>query len=139
MSTISDTTDTTDSRYDIRNTVSTYDVSNVGAQTLDLSWGSCCRVRGINNWTGNSSVSWTMNSSIVWDGTNDTAPILFDFNSVQPEVLRGNAYSDNLGATTGNAGTTLSYTQTLNGIPSQPPGFTVDPATGELTIDASST
>ncbi len=138
ISELSNTLDTTDSRYDVRRqTFSTQ--MNSGAGNIDISWGSCCRVQGIANWPGgSSSVGWTMDSRLVWDGQTANAPILFDFSAVQQEVLRGTAYHDNLGAVSGS-GLTLSYDQALNGIPAQPPGFTVDPANGDLDIDAAST
>jgi hypothetical protein len=74
----------------------------------------------------------------VWNGTSGNTPILFNFSAVQPEVVRGSDYSGNLGAVAGS-GLTLSYDQVLNDIPSQPPGFTIDPATGQLFISAANT
>ncbi len=134
---LSNTLDAADSRYDVRRQTFQTQMTG-GAGNIDISWGSCCRVSGIANWPGSSSVSWTMDSRLVWDGQSANAPILFDFSAIQQEVLRGTAYHDNLGAVSGSA-LTLSYDQALNGIPSQPPGFTVDPVTGDLDIDAVST
>ena len=128
--------DTSDVRFTKVINVDRYQLS--GAGTYNISWGSCCRVEGINNWAGSSSTSWTMNSTIVWDGQTANTPILFNFSAVQPEVVRGTNYAGNLGAV-GGSGITLSYNQALNGIPSQPPGFTVDPVTGALSIPAAST
>jgi len=131
-------TDTSDSRFTKVTQVHTGQLP--GAGTFNISWGSCCRVRGIQNWTppSSSSVGWTMNSAIAWDGSTANTPILFDFSAIQPEVVRGTAYNDNLGATSGS-GQTLSYNQVLNGIPTQTPGFTVDPNTGALHIPSSDT
>lgn len=130
--------DTSDSRFTKVTNVDTYQLNNAG--TYGISWSSCCRVAGIRNWDGfgSSSTSWTMNSTIVWNGATANTPILFNFSSVQPEVVRGVNYNGNLGAV-GGAGITLSYDQTLNGIPVQPPGFAVDTSTGALSIPAVNT
>lgn len=129
--------DSADSRFDVR--TSTFSAQLSGAGTYDISMSSCCRVSGIANWSPfSSSVSWQMDSRIVWNGTTANAPILFNFSSVQPEVLRGANYSDNLGATSGS-GHTLTYNGALNGIPQQAVGLTINPATGQLTIPAAST
>lgn len=130
--------DTSDSRFTKVTNVDTYQLP--GAGTYAISWGSCCRVEGIRNWDGfgSSSVGWTMNSTIVWNGSSANTPILFNFSNVQPEVLRGANYVGNLSAASGS-GLTLSYNQVLNGIPTQPPGFTVNPATGALSIPAVNT
>jgi hypothetical protein len=129
--------DTSDVRFTKVINVDTFQLS--GAGTYNITGNSCCRVDGIQNYPGgNSSTSWTMNSTIVWDGTTGNTPILFNFSAVQPEVVRGSDYSGNLGAVSG-PGLTLSYDQVLNGIPSQPPGFTIDPATGQLFISAANT
>lgn len=129
--------DTADSRFDVR--TSTFSAQLSGAGTYDISMSSCCRVAGIANWApGSSSVGWQMDSRIVWNGTTANAPILFNFTSVQPEVLRGANYSDNLGATSGS-GHTLTYNGALNGIPQQAVGLTINPTTGQLTIPAAST
>lgn len=135
---VSNVLDTSDARFDKRTIVATRQLT--GAGTYGVTTSSCCRVSGIRNWDGfgSSSTSWTMNSSIVWDGSTANAPILFDFAAIQPEVVRPSGYADNLGATSGNTGT-LSYNQVLNGIPVQPPGFVVNPATGALTIPVAST
>lgn len=131
--------DTSDSRFDKVTNTATLQLSAADAGTITLSASSCCRVSGIHNWDGigSSSVGWTMNSAIVWDGASATSPILFDFSAINPEVVRGAAYSDNLGATSGD-GLTLTYDQVLNGIPTQPPGFNVNTNTGALTIAAGS-
>jgi hypothetical protein len=129
--------DTSDVRFTKVINVDTFQLS--GAGTYNITGSSCCRVDGIQNFPGgNSSTSWTMDSTIVWNGTTGNTPILFNFSAVQPEVVRGSDYSGNLGAVAG-PGLTLSYDQVLNGIPSQPPGFTIDPATGQLFISAANT
>lgn len=129
--------DTSDSRFTKSINVNTYQLPSAG--TYAITGSSCCRVQGIQNFLpGGSSVSWTMNSTIVWNGSSANAPILFNFSAVQPEVVRGVAYNGNLGAV-GGAGITLSYDQTLNGIPNQPPGFTVNTSTGALNIPAVNT
>jgi hypothetical protein len=129
--------DTSDSRF--TRVTSTHTVQLPGAGLYSLSASSCCRVGGIQNFAGGSSTTWTMNSSIFWDGTSANAPVLFNFSNVQPEVLRNANYVGNLGAL-GGAGLTLSYDQALNApIASQPPGFTINTATGALFIPAAST
>jgi hypothetical protein len=136
LSSASSVIDTSDIRFTKVTNVDTYQLS--GAGTYNITGSSCCRVDGIQNYPGgNSSDSWTMNSTIVWNGTSANTPILFNFSAVQPEVVRGTDYSGNLGAVAG-PGLTLSYDQVLNGIPNQPPGFTIDPATGQLFISAAS-
>lgn len=126
--------DTSDTRFTKVTSVHTQQLSGAGLYTLSAS--SCCRVSGPIN---SSSNSWTMNAAIFWNGSTASAPILFNFSNVQPEVVRGLAYNDNLDALAG-AGLTLSYDQVLNGgISSQPPGFTIDPATGAMNIPAGST
>jgi hypothetical protein len=130
--------DNSDARFDVRTSVYTKQLTGSGTYTMSMS--SCCRVGGIKNWQGigSSSVAWQLDSTIVWDGVNAAAPILFDFNAINPEVVRGTAYNDSLGAISGS-GLALSYNNTLNGIPVQPPGLVVNPATGALFIDAAST
>ncbi|MBT9611974.1 MAG: PEP-CTERM sorting domain-containing protein [Burkholderiales bacterium] len=129
--------DTSDSRFTKASGTHTFQLT--GAGTYAISMSSCCRVSGIQNFVGSSSTSWTMNSSIFWNGSSASAPILFNFSNVQPEVLRGANYNGNLGAL-GGAGLTLSYDQALNApIASQPPGFTINAATGALNISAANT
>ncbi|SFW14429.1 PEP-CTERM sorting domain-containing protein [Nitrosovibrio sp. Nv17] len=137
LSSASSVIDTSDVRFTKVTNVDVYQLS--GAGTYSITGNSCCRVDGIHNFpSGNSSTSWTMNSTIVWDGAHANTPILFNFSAVQPEVVRGVDYTGSLGAVAG-PGLTLSYDQVLNGIPSQPPGFTIDPATGALFISAADT
>jgi hypothetical protein len=123
--------DTADSRF--TRVVESWDrQATNGAGTYNFEYNSCCRVSQIAN---AAQSSMNLNTSITWDGSNANAPILFDFSSINPEVVRGNAYSDSLGALSGN-GQALSYDQALNvSITSQPsPSFVVDPTTGQLTI-----
>ena len=127
------TFDTTDSRFTRVSQTHTRQLSGAGTYTITA--GSCCRVSGIQN---ASASSWSMTSVIFWDGSTANNPIAFNFNSVQIEVSRPSGYSDNLGAVAGNGGT-LTYNQALNtGISSQPPGFVIDPNTGQLTVPQAS-
>lgn len=132
-------TDTSDVRFTKVTDVDTFRLN--GAGTYDISGSSCCRVGGIHNINGgNSSISWTMNSTIAWDGKTANTPILFNFSSIQPEVVRNSDYNGTLGAVAGHPGLTLTYDQALNsGITTQPQGFTVDPTTGALHIAAADT
>ena len=132
--------DTSDTRFTRVTSVHTRQLTG-GAGTYDISATSCCRVAGIRNGIGNTSVSWIMNSRIVWDGTGAHTPILFNFANVQPEVVRGQAYSDNLDASSPE-GLALSYALTIND--PAPPSFTAVPGltlsgTGQLQINAAST
>lgn len=128
--------DTSDSRYDVNTQVYTRQLTTMG--TYYITTTSCCRVAvgGLGNWSENS---WRMNSTIVWDGSNATKPIDFNFASVQSQVSRLGAYSDNLGAVSPD-GLALTYNQALNlYINTQIPGFTVNTATGALDILAADT
>lgn len=126
--------DASDSRFTKVTSVHTRQLTGTGLYTLSAS--SCCRVSGTSNTASNT---WTMNSAIFWNGSSASTPILFNFSNVQPEVVRGVAYNDNLDAQAG-LGLTLTYDQTLNaGIFSQPQGFTIDPNTGAMNILAGST
>jgi hypothetical protein len=130
-----DTTDTSDSRYTRVDETASMSLANFGAGTYTISWGSCCRVSGIPNAGGNMGTT----STIFWDGTNATNPITFDINNIQPEVVRGSAYSDNLGATSAN-GDTLSYDDTVLtvGVTSQATGFSIN-GTGQINISGANT
>lgn len=127
--------DTSDSRFTRTDTTGSIDISSYGAGTYEISWGSCCRVSGIPNATSNMGTT----STIFWDGSSATSPITFDIQNIQPNVVRGTAYSDNLGATSAN-GDTLSYDDTVLtvDITSQAPGYTIDP-TGQINIPAADT
>jgi hypothetical protein len=84
--------------------------------------------------------TWIMNSRIVWNGTTANNPIAFNFGSVQSQVSRLGAYSDNLDATSPQ-GHTLSYNQALNiNIFAQPTtNFNINTSTGLMTIPAGDT
>ena len=130
------TTDTSDSRFTRSDqTASTsLDPNKPGLYTI--TWSSCCRVSGISN---ASASTFGTTSTIFWDGKNATSPITFDIQNIQPNVVRGAAYSDNLGVTSAN-GDTISYDDTVLGpsISSQAPGFSID-ASGQITIPSGST
>lgn len=124
--------DASDSRFTRVSETFTYQLQSAGS--YDFKWNSCCRVSGIGN---AAQAAMELDSTITWDGQTANIPILFDFGAINPEVLRGQAYSDGLGAASGS-GLTLSYDQALNlNINTQPaPSFSVDPTTGELSISA---
>lgn len=123
--------DTSDSRFLRVTEVFTQQLT--GAGLYSIASGSCCRVAGIANALEDS---FDMSSAIRWDGRTANSPILFSFNAIQPEVVRGQNYSDNLSA----IGTGLTYNQDLNtNILSQPPGLVINPLTGQLTIPAANT
>nr|WP_319385625.1 VPLPA-CTERM sorting domain-containing protein [uncultured Roseibium sp.] len=130
--------DTSDSRFTRVNESATTSLSQYGAGLYTISWGSCCRVAGVPNLDGNSANMGTT-STIFWDGSSATSPITFDIQNIQPNVVRGTAYTDNLGATSAN-GDTLSYDDGVLtvGVDSQAPGFTIDSA-GQIDIPAAST
>lgn len=128
---ISTATDTSDSRFTKVTEVFQYQASGAGLFAIESS--SCCRVAGIAN---AAESTWAMSSAIRWNGTSANSPILFSFSAIQPEVVRNQNYSDNLSA----IGTGLTYNQDLNtSISSQPPGYAVNPITGQITIPAAST
>ena len=123
-----------DSRYS--KVTQTHTIQLTGAGTYDISAGSCCRVAGMAN-TG--STAWNMESSIFWDGATANTPIVFDFSNIQQEVVRGQDYNGNVGAVAGG-GVTLSYDNALNtNIVSQPPGYVLDPVTGDMFIPSANT
>jgi len=134
-------TDVSDSRFTIVSRTHTYQL-NSGAGNYDITSSSCCRVSGIQNATGNSATSWSMDSAIYWDGQNANTPINFLFNAIQPEVVRGVDYNDNVGASAGNAGT-ISYVQQINsdggGTWTEVTDFTINANTGAMFIPASTT
>lgn len=130
--TVSNTVDSSDSRWDRRVFVQTRQLT--GAQTVNLNYSSCCIVYGVPNAGG----GFDLDSRIVWDGQTATRPVLFDFAAVNPEVVRGSAYSDNMGAISGD-GLTLNYALGLTtGVTSQAVGLTLD-QTGQLAIGAGDT
>jgi hypothetical protein len=130
--------DQSDPRFDLVTQVHTMQLP-AGARNIDIVSTSCCRVAtgGVGNWLESD---FTMNSRIVWDGSTANNPIAFNFGSVQSQVSRLGAYSDNLDATS-PTGLTLSYNQNLNqNITFQPtPSFLVNTSTGLMTIPAGET
>ncbi len=129
-------TDTSDARFDRRIQVHTAQLPGAGFYSISAS--SCCRVSGVPNVnSGSLSESFTMNSGVYWDGQNAAQPIAFNMSNIQPEVIRGQTYNDSLSAVS-PGGYSLVYDQVLNsgtsGITAQPPGFTINPLTGALTI-----
>jgi hypothetical protein len=127
--------DISDSRF--TRVVETYDVQLREAGLADFTWSSCCHVSGAANTS--SSLSEELTSKINWDGQNANAPIYFDFSAINPEVVRGQAYNDDLAAVAGNGGT-LTYDNLLTeGIyASTTPAYVVD-AGGVLRITAAET
>jgi hypothetical protein len=130
-----DTTDTSDSRYTRVDNSGSFALTG-GAGLYTISWSSCCRVSGIAN-ASESTMGTT--STIFWDGRTATNPITFDIENIQPNVVRGSAYSDNLDVTSAN-GNALSYDDSVLtvSINSQAPGFAISP-TGQITIPGAAT
>ena len=132
----SDTTNTSDSRFTRVDESASVNIMSRGAGTYTISWGDCCRVGGIPN---GSNGNYGTTSTIYWDGKNATKPISFDIQNIQPNVVRGQAYSDNLDVTSNN-GDMLSYDDSVLtvGIPFQAPGFTIN-AAGQIMVPGAST
>lgn len=109
-----------------------FEIMLPGAGTYTITWSSGSWVQGIPNAGGNYGTT----STIFWDGTTANAPILFDLENIQQQVIRGAAYTDNLDA----VGVGLTYDDTFlaPGMGSQASGYSVD-ASGQITIDALST
>lgn len=127
------TVDTSDVRFTRVVDTMTYQLSAAGSYNFE--WSSCCHTTGIANASGGEA----LDSTIVWDGSTANAPILFTLAAVNPEVVRGQAYSDNLGAVSGS-GLTLTYDQLLSqGVSSAITGFSIDPNTGAMSISAADT
>lgn len=131
-----DTLDTSDTRFTRNDETASTSIMRGGAGLYTISWGNCCRVSGILN-AAETSMGTT--STIFWDGQSATQPISFDIQNIQPNVVRGSNYSDNLDVVSPN-GNTLSYDDTVLtvGISSQAPGFDIS-STGQITIPAAST
>ncbi|MEP3844766.1 MAG: VPLPA-CTERM sorting domain-containing protein [Paracoccaceae bacterium] len=106
-----------------------------GAGLYEISWTGCCWVSGVE---GLDDSSYGTTSTIFWDGSTANAPILFDLENIQQEVVLGQNYSDNLDATSGN-GLGLTYASTTasgeTGVAEGPDTFAID-AFGNVTIDA---
>ncbi len=131
------TFDTSDTRYTRTNESGSTALTG-GAGLYTISWGSCCRVSGILN-AGNVSGNMGTTSTIFWDGSSPINPITFDIENIQPNVVRGSAYSDNLDATSAG-GFALSYDDTVLtvDIQSQAPGYDIS-ANGQITIPGAAT
>lgn len=126
---ITQTQDLTDTRRTEVTEQFTFDISNGGAGSYDISWGGSSWVHDLPNASGGYGTT----STISWDGESDSTPILFNLNNIQQEVNRNTDYSDNLGAVAGS-GLSLSYAETLSsGMSSQPVGYSVS-STGEIQI-----
>ncbi|MEO9895722.1 MAG: VPLPA-CTERM sorting domain-containing protein [Paracoccaceae bacterium] len=106
-----------------------------GAGLYTIQWGSSAWVPGVEGLTGSN---YGTTSTIFWDGQTANAPILFDLENIQQEVVRGQTYSDNLDATSGN-GLGLTYANstpgTRTGVAEGPDTYAID-AFGNVTIDA---
>ncbi|MDF2177043.1 hypothetical protein P2G88_02100 [Aliiglaciecola sp. CAU 1673] len=122
--------DLSDSRRAEINQVFTQQLPGAGLYTM--SWSSSSWVSGVPNAGGGYGTT----STIFWDGSTANAPIIFDLESVQQEVVRGSAYSDNLDA----LGVGLTYDDTFlaTGMGSQATGYSID-ASGQISISGAST
>jgi len=123
-------------RAEVRQT-STVDISTGGSGLYEIEWGSCCWQGGVDNL---SSSSYGTRSTIFWDGSTASQPIVFDLENIQQEVVRGQAYSDNLDAIAAS-GLVLSYGDTTSGntgVAGKAPGQDLD-SSGNLTITAAAT
>lgn len=137
MTNSSTVTDTSDSRFDMSVVTSQIQLDG-GPGLYQVRWQSSARVAGMRNGDPMND-TWDMRSAIYWDGTTASAPIQFNFQATNNEVVRGRMFDQFLGAVA-TSGLTLSHDSTLNpGIASQPPGFAIDGSTGEMTIPASQT
>lgn len=103
-----------------------------GAGLYTISWLSGSWVGGVPNAGGNYGTT----SAIFWDGSSAAAPILFDLENIQQQVIGGADYSDNLDAV--GAGLTYDDTHLSIGMRSQARGFDID-ATGQINIAGADT
>ncbi|XDA96579.1 VPLPA-CTERM sorting domain-containing protein [Sulfitobacter sp. LCG007] len=131
-----DTVNTSDTRFTRVDETASTSISNGGAGLYTISWASCCRAGGIPN-AGDQNMGTT--STIFWDGSSSTKPIQFDIQNIQPNVVRGQAYSDNLDVTSPD-GANLSYNDNYVpvGILYQAPGFTISNS-GQIMIPGTDT
>ena len=108
---------------------------NQGAGLYTIQWSGGNWVGGVEGLDNND---YGTTSTIFWDGSTANAPILFDLENIQQEVVRGQIYSDNLDATSGN-GLALTYASstpdTRTGVAAGPDTYAID-AFGNVTIDA---
>ena len=127
------TLDLSDSRRGEVRQIDTLQLTQAGL--YEISWGGCCWVAGVEGLDNNN---YGTTSTIFWDGSTANAPILFDLENVQQEVVLGQNYSDNLDAFSGN-GLGLTYSSTTasgdTGVAEGPDTFAID-ALGNITIDA---
>lgn len=128
--------DTSDSRFTRVDQSASTGIGSGGQGLYTISWNDCCRVSGISN-APESNMGTT--STIFWNGSSATKPIAFDIQNIQPNVVRGSNYSDNLDVVSPN-GNTLSYDDSVLtvSITSQAPGFGISP-TGQINIPAANT
>lgn len=122
--------DTSDVRRD--SNTSQYQIQLPGEGLYTISWGSGSWVFGVPNAGG----SYGSTSTIYWDGQNATTPIQFDLENIQQQVIRGQAYSDNLDVI--GDGITYDDTFTAIGMSSQAVGYSID-ATGQINLSAATT
>tara|TARA_R110000868_G_scaffold2705_7_gene18986 strand:- start:2774 stop:3898 length:1125 start_codon:yes stop_codon:yes gene_type:complete len=130
ISQMSRSDDGSDIRRDEVNQV--YQVQLPGAGLYTMSWESGSWVYGVPNASGDFGTT----STIFWDGQTANAPIIFDLENIQQEVVRNVAYSDNLDA----VGNNLTYDDThlSSGMSSQAPGYSID-ASGQINMSAATT
>jgi hypothetical protein len=127
---ISRSDDGSDIRRDEVNQVYQIQLPSSGLYTI--SWNSFSWVSGVPN----ASSGFGTTSTIFWDGQSANAPIIFDLENIQQEVVRNVAYSDNLDAV-GN-GLTYDDTHLSTGMSGQAPGYSID-ASGQINMSAATT
>ncbi|WP_020405668.1 Ig-like domain-containing protein [Hahella ganghwensis] len=119
---------------DIRRTKVTesFNVQLPGAGLYTMTWSSSSWVFGVPNASG----AYGTTSTIYWDGSSANAPILFDLENIQQQVIRGTNYSDNLDAV--GSGLTYDDTTLSSGMFAQATGYSID-SSGQVTISAADT
>ncbi|MEM7472270.1 MAG: VPLPA-CTERM sorting domain-containing protein [Pseudomonadota bacterium] len=139
--TLNQSTDTADTRWyrtddDYTGSLSGLFGASATAGVYTISWDSCCRVGGLPS-GANEDMGTT--STILWDGQNAVDPITFDIQNIQPNVVRGAPYSDNLDVTSAD-GNALSYNDAYTpvGITTQATGFAID-GSGQISIAGADT
>lgn len=110
----------------------TFSTQLPGAGLYTMSWGGGSWVFGIPNASNNYGTT----STIFWDGKSANAPIIFDLENIQQEVIRGAAYSDNLDVV--GSGITYDDSHLSIGMSSQANGYAID-ASGQITMSAATT
>lgn len=141
FNTVNQSTDLSDTRWartddDVNVSLSSVFGASATAGVYTISWGTCCRVGGLPN---GADGDMGTTSTILWDGQNAVDPITFDIQNIQPNVVRGAPYSDNLDVTSAD-GNSLSYNDAYTpvGITSQATGFAID-ASGQINIAGADT